>query len=352
MSQDRSSEVNFWPRWLTFLRTCKATSCMRRWPKQAHILIWTVLILSIFLLERNMLTVNYMASFYFVPLIYGVVFLSVWADLALISWGIGIIWIHDWGNVNILTIAMSASALVLLGGAAFFSRKLIKIVDREKALLEERERLNEHLVHAFAKTIEYKDEYTMGHSIRVAEYARGISQALDLATEYTERIYTAGLLHDVGKIGVREAILLKQGLLTNMERNLIQGHVELGVRILLGIPGFEDIVPMVADHHERWEGRGYPHNKAGEEITLGGRILAVADAFDAMTSKRVYREPVAQEDALAELIRCSGGQFEPKMVQAFIRMGLPSTGILSSGTASASLGSSDTTSVDSPSLAS
>ena len=124
----------------------------------------------------------------------------------------------------------------------------------------------------------------------------------------------------MGKIGVPEAILLKPGQLTEAEREKIRGHVELGEQILTGIPGFEHIVAMVSDHHERWDGRGYPRQKAGESIDLGGRILAVADAYDAMTSQRVYREPIGREEALAELLSCSEAQFDPAVVQAFVRL--------------------------------
>lgn len=308
------------PGWLNRLNHCRAINFLVLWPRWAHITIWSISIVIIFVIETLFLPERFMVSFYILPLIYGALFLPKWTDAALVFWSIILVLWSRWGNFNSQSFAMVFSAPVVLGLPAYFARTFQKLLSRERQLLKENERLNEHLVYAFAKTIEFKDEYTMGHSIRVAEYASQAAIELHLPQDFVEKIYTAGLLHDVGKIGVRETVLLKQGPLTQLERSQIQGHVELGVRILQGIPGFAEIESMVSDHHERWDGLGYPYRKAGEDISLGGRILAVADAYDAMTSHRVYREPVSQEQAFSELMRCENTQFDPVVVKAFVQL--------------------------------
>jgi putative nucleotidyltransferase with HDIG domain len=182
----------------------------------------------------------------------------------------------------------------------------------------EANRMDKELVNVFAKTIEYKDEYTMDHSTRVADYSVEIAKQLQLQPIEIEVIYAAGILHDIGKIGVKDHILQKPGALTHEEWHEVREHVNLGVQILKGIGGFEGVTSMVADHHERWDGKGYPSGKQAEEITLGGRILAVADAYDAMTSQRIYRNPLSQEEAQQELKRYSNIQFDNQIVEAFI----------------------------------
>lgn len=179
-------------------------------------------------------------------------------------------------------------------------------------------KLNTAIVRAFSRAIEYKDEYTQGHSARVAKYAQELAKGLRLSPEFQRRIYIAGLLHDIGKIGIPDGILNKPVSLTSDERKLIQNHCLLGANILQDIPGFEDIIVMIGDHHERWDGLGYPHGKKGQDISLGGRILTVADAYDAMTSKRSYRQALSHEQALQELLRCEQRQFEPKVIRALV----------------------------------
>jgi len=180
---------------------------------------------------------------------------------------------------------------------------------------------NTQIVQAFSRAIEYKDEYTRGHSLRVAKYAQEIAKGVSRSPELGRRVFIAGLLHDIGKIGIPDVILKKSGGLTLEERRIIQNHSELGAGILQEIRGFQDIIQMILDHHERWDGSGYPQGKKGEEISFGGRILAVADAYDAMTSKRSYRGAISQEQALEELIRCSKSQFDPKVIEALVRKG-------------------------------
>ena len=131
----------------------------------------------------------------------------------------------------------------------------------------------------------------------------------------------AGLLHDVGKIGVPETVLQKTGKLTAEEFEQMKKHPEIGARILHDIKQVKDIIPGVMHHHERYDGKGYPTGLAGENIPLMGRIICLADCFDAMTSNRTYRKALPLEVALGEIRRCSGTQFDPRLTEAFLRTG-------------------------------
>ena len=160
--------------------------------------------------------------------------------------------------------------------------------------------------------IDAKDAYTCGHSERVGLLASRLALAAGLGAEEAERYRLAGLVHDVGKIGVAEAVLSKSGRLNDEEFAQIKKHPEIGHQILRDIPLMEDILPGVLHHHERWDGKGYPAGLAGESIPLIGRILALADTFDAMSSTRAYRPAMPRESVLAEIRRCSASQFDPK----------------------------------------
>jgi len=170
---------------------------------------------------------------------------------------------------------------------------------------------------ALTASIDAKDRYTCGHSERVAHLASRIAAALGMDEEQVERVRISGLVHDVGKIGVPEAVLCKPGRLTDEEFELIKLHPVIGYNILTDIGALADVLPGVLHHHERWDGRGYPHGIAGEAIPLLGRIIAVADTFDAMTSTRSYRSAMPHDRVMAELRRCKGSQFDARMVEAF-----------------------------------
>src|SRR5690606_20290161 len=133
------------------------------------------------------------------------------------------------------------------------------------------------------------------HSERVAYMATRLGEAIGLDAETAQRLHIAGLVHDVGKIGVPEAVLCKPGRLTDEEFKLIKLHPEIGHRILRDIPQLADVLPGVLSHHERWDGKGYPHGLAGEEIPMFGRLIAIADSFDAMSSTRTYRSAMPRE---------------------------------------------------------
>lgn len=176
------------------------------------------------------------------------------------------------------------------------------------------------VVMSLVKALEEKDTYTQGHSERAAKFARSIANEVGMSSEECDMIYKAGLLHDIGKIGVPETILHKKGRLTDEDFAMIKKHPVMGKKILEPIKAFEDILPMVLFHHEKYDGTGYPHGLHGDSIPAGAQILAVADCFDAITCGRGYKQGTSLRDGMKELERCSGSQFNPIYVQAFKRV--------------------------------
>ena len=174
-------------------------------------------------------------------------------------------------------------------------------------------------VEMIAAAVDAKDAYTRGHSGRVSGYAGAIAGALGLPEADIARIRQAGLLHDVGKIGVPDAILLKPGALSDEEFAVIKEHPAIGEHILQGLPFLAEILPAVRHHHERWDGHGYPDGLAGEAIPLDAAILAVADSFDAMTSSRTYRVALSVSEAIRRVREGTGAQYDPRLVAAFDR---------------------------------
>jgi HD-GYP domain-containing protein (c-di-GMP phosphodiesterase class II) len=177
-------------------------------------------------------------------------------------------------------------------------------------------------LEAVSNALDAKDRYTHGHSERVAWLGTQLAESIGLDAEEVERVRISGLVHDVGKIGVPEAVLCKTGRLTEDEFDQIKKHPRIGYNILKGIPKMEDVLDGVLYHHERWDGKGYPCQLVGEAIPLYGRILAVADTFDAMSSTRSYRQAMPREKVLAEIANCSGTQFDPALTEPFIAMDL------------------------------
>jgi HD-GYP domain-containing protein (c-di-GMP phosphodiesterase class II) len=164
--------------------------------------------------------------------------------------------------------------------------------------------------------IDLRDRYTGGHSQRVAAYVRDIAVEMALPDNDAETIVFAASLHDVGKIGVPDHVLLKPSGLLEEEFVWIRKHPEWGWMALRNVSGFEPAALLVLHHHERLDGKGYPSRLKGDEIPLGSRLIAVADAYDALTTTRPYRNARTREDALSELYRCAGNQFDPAVVGA------------------------------------
>jgi putative nucleotidyltransferase with HDIG domain len=219
----------------------------------------------------------------------------------------------------------------------------------EEKIRQQAEKIRESSLNSITSLVyalEAKDKYTSGHSQRVTEMATAVARQLGMPHDEVERIRLAGLVHDIGKIGVRESILNKAGMLTEEEYRHIASHCEIGERILSPIMEDKEILDMVRHHHERYDGTGYPDGVSAEQIpqgasilaiaeacinispdeasktklSRGARILAVADAYDAMTSDRPYRKAMSPQDAGAELEKGKGGQFDPVIVDAFLQV--------------------------------
>jgi putative nucleotidyltransferase with HDIG domain len=176
------------------------------------------------------------------------------------------------------------------------------------------------ILGVLAETIDKRDPYTAGHSKRVAAYSRILARELKFTRREQDVIEQAALLHDVGKIGIPDAVLLKPGKLDADEREVISTHPRIGADILRGSPAMEDIVPCVLHHHERIDGSGYPDGLVANDIPRGARVIAVADTFDAMTTDRPYRKALSIACALVELRRVASTQLEPAFVETFIRL--------------------------------
>ncbi len=175
-------------------------------------------------------------------------------------------------------------------------------------------------VKSISSALDAKDTYTHGHSHRVTLFSLIMAQEMGLDEKLIEEIETAGLLHDIGKIGVPEDILCKPGKLTNEEYGIIKQHAAGTKKILDTIPNLKHISLWASCHHERWDGRGYPGGLKEEEIPLPARILSVADTYDAMTSNRSYRKGLPHEVAAEEIKNCKGSQFDPQMIKIFIHV--------------------------------
>ncbi len=173
----------------------------------------------------------------------------------------------------------------------------------------------DHAIHSLVKMIEGRDTYTGGHSERVAFYSQKIAEAMGCTSEECALIYQAGILHDIGKIITPDAILLKPGKLTNSEYSLIKNHVTAGYEILSEVPMYSQFVNIIYAHHEHYDGSGYPRSLKGEEIPILARIMAVADAFDAMTTGRIYKSKKTPNEAINELKQLSGIWYDPKVIE-------------------------------------
>ncbi|MBQ9503928.1 MAG: response regulator [Lachnospiraceae bacterium] len=181
-------------------------------------------------------------------------------------------------------------------------------------------RMSTQIIQALSGAVDAKDTYTNGHSTRVAEYSKEIARRLGLSEQEQDNIYIMGLLHDVGKIGVSDSIINKPAKLTDEEYEEIKNHPVLGARILKNISEFPGLVTGARWHHERYDGKGYPDGLEGEDIPAEARIIAVADAYDAMTSRRSYRDVLPQERVRSEIAEGRGTQFDPEYADIVLAM--------------------------------
>lgn len=203
--------------------------------------------------------------------------------------------------------------------------KSIAQMNEIKKINEELKNTNDMLEKAYLEniqtlryTVEAKDTYTRGHSDRVSEISVLIGKKLNLSEEDLRILKIGGLFHDIGKIGVPDSILLKESKLTDNEYSEIKNHPSIGAHILSTATIFKDIIPIVKHHHERYDGNGYPGQLKGEEIPYMARIASIADSFDAMTSRRTYRDSLPIETVIAEFERCKGTQFDPEITDVFL----------------------------------
>ncbi len=194
----------------------------------------------------------------------------------------------------------------------------LKRIDIELRHAEERHSFLLGTVSALVSAIDAKDTYTCGHSERVAWLSKELAKKLGLDATTIEQIHICGLVHDIGKIGIPESILRKPSKLTDEEFDQIRAHPVIGESILKDVAQLKPVLPGVRSHHERWDGRGYPDGTEGGQTPLFGRILGVADAFDAMCSSRAYRKKLNREEVLDEITACSGAQFDPELATLFL----------------------------------
>jgi response regulator RpfG family c-di-GMP phosphodiesterase/HD-like signal output (HDOD) protein len=198
------------------------------------------------------------------------------------------------------------------------SRHELELANRRLSL--RLQQMTRAVVRSITDALEAKDEHLYGHARRVSGYAVAAGRRLRLNTEALEQLALASTLHDIGLIGTPDSVLLKPGPLTDEERACIQAHPERGARMLAGVPEMEDVAAAVRHHHEHWDGAGYPAGLAGELIPLASRIIRVADAYDAMTSPRPFRDAFDHETAVARLREDAGRQFDPEVVRAFCEL--------------------------------
>ncbi|WP_409176008.1 HD-GYP domain-containing protein [Brevibacillus fortis] len=193
-------------------------------------------------------------------------------------------------------------------------------LQRLQQKVEEVKSFNHNFLTTMAASIDARDRYTSGHSQRVAYWGREIARDIGLSERKVEDVYIGGILHDIGKIGIEDEILNKKGKLTPEEYDKIKQHTVIGYEIILQAGMFNELLPAIRSHHERIDGRGYPDGLAGDKIPLMARILAISDAFDAMVADRPYRKGLPVEEALQEIRRGSGTQFDPILAEHFIRI--------------------------------
>jgi len=253
---------------------------------------------------------------------------TVWWSLHF-SQGVWTVWQSNirWGLPNMLALVPVGMVMVLAAQAQesgpwililFYLPIMVSKYSLDK-YMELRSAYRE-MASALSNAIDARDSYTRGHSERVSEYAARLAAALRLPEDQIDTIRYVGLLHDVGKVGIRDAVMKKQGAYTLDEYEEMKNHANLGADMLAGLKFLGKGQDWVRYHHERWDGHGFPKGLSGEDIPIEARIMACADSFDAMTTDRPYKARMDLEAAKQELVRCSGTQFDPKVVVAMVKV--------------------------------
>ncbi|MDP9275355.1 MAG: HD-GYP domain-containing protein, partial [Chloroflexota bacterium] len=241
----------------------------------------------------------------------------VWRDLSSIDRALRQM---QMSTTAIIALAALLLWLVLRGVYVRSSRQIMSQSQALGAALAETERTYDTTLQALSNALDVRDSETEGHSRRVVEYMELIIAQMPVVPGHLATLRRGALLHDIGKIGVPDNVLRKPAALSEAEWVVMKRHPEHGARIISQIPFLEDVSRIVRHHHERWDGNGYPDGILGEAIPLGARIFAIADSFDAMTSDRPYRRAMSVKDARVEVARCRGTQFDPDIVDAFVRV--------------------------------
>jgi putative nucleotidyltransferase with HDIG domain len=209
------------------------------------------------------------------------------------------------------------AALVLLVAVLVTFQYLLRELLISQTRAERLAALQIGVLTAMIETLALRDRMTARHSAAVARYAHAMAAAMDRPPEELDLVHTSGLLHDIGKFAFPDSILLAEHRLTDDQWELVKRHPADGARIVRRVEGYGPVADVILSHHERWDGSGYPRSLAGEEIPLAARLIAVADTYDVLTARDSYRHPVSHEEALAELQRCAGLQFDPRVVETF-----------------------------------
>lgn len=226
-----------------------------------------------------------------------------------------------WNNITLIPLGAVMAALWQYRPWAVFALVLPMVIVRQSfSHLADLQRQTRHALMSMADAIDQRDPSTYQHSRRVAQIAEAIANQLDLPYEEIRVLRTAARLHDLGKIGMSNTLLFKPGKFTDEEVDEFRKHPVIGAELVRSFHSFADGQSLILHHHERYDGKGYPHGVAGEDIPLGSRILNVADSVDAMTSRRSYRTRITLRDAVEEVLRNNGTQFDPLVVDAFLEI--------------------------------
>ena len=278
-------------------------------------------------LEENQDTVSIIISDHKMPVMEGTEFLE---KANIISPSAIKILLTGFSDIEILTDAVNKCGLFQYILKPFEPDALIQVVESgiekfnlintKSTILADLKELFYKTIKSISSALDSKDPYTHGHSLRVTLYSMILAKTIGLNDKEMEEIETAGLLHDIGKIGIPQKILCKPGKLDDEERKIMMLHPENSEKLIINIKRLKGISAWLKNHHEKWDGTGYPQGISGENIPLCARIIAIADTYDAMTSTRPYRNALSHEIAIEEIKKCAGTQFDPRLAEIFVSL--------------------------------